>query len=227
MKRILILILTSKASQDFINLEKSIKNTWVNQKNDNIDYLFYDCDSSISNPIITDKKLIVSCQESWTAIQKTNLAYEYVFKNLEFDYIFRTNLGSFIDYENLYSWIEDKPKTYLCGFSETRYSHDISGSGYWISRDIVESILENITLLTDEVDDLAVGRLCLKLGYSNSPSLRYNIKDYIESIDSGYENEYISFDNKPYHYRLKSKSRNDDVIMMNRLWNNLKINNKT
>ena len=108
-------------------------------------------------------------------LAKTLGFFEYCLKNKEFDYIFRANCGSYIDQKILKEFSEKLPKEKLyCGrWGEEKGIPYCSGTGYFLSRDLVEMIV-GIKKIYDKkeispfyimgVDDLSIGSIMYENG---------------------------------------------------------------
>jgi len=233
-KKLVILVMSSTTIPEYVDLEKSIKNTWYNSKNEDVEIIFYKDNQNLSPkytyPVFDGCDLVLPIDDGfYTLNQKTLMAFDWVCQNYEFDYIFRTNLGSFIDVDNIISFLSDKPKEkFYCGV----FGHDntyfgqpvlfVSGSGYFLSRDIVLLVLKNLQNWPWRVvDDVALGYVIVKqLGIDiNQEGIRKDICDgeviYVkgDKIVDSLDEELI------YHYRLRSQDRNKDIKTMMDLYN--------
>ena len=105
-------------------------------------------------------------------------------ENIDFDYIYRTTTTSYLNLEHLYDFIQDKQSD--CYYAAPEMYHqdkenDVkikfgSGVGFFLSKDLVECVVNNRNKWKYEyLDDVAVGDLLIQdLGYELS-----NIKDRI------------------------------------------------
>jgi hypothetical protein len=139
-------------------------------------------------------------------------------KNIEFDYIFRTNSSSYIDKKLLYNYLIDKPKTnfYSGVIGDLNGNKFASGSGYVLSKDLVEVVLDNLDLWNhDYIDDVALGILLNKIGHRPVEAPRFDI-----DIHNFFHNIFNKVPLNFYHYRLKSKNRNFDISQMKKIYKN-------
>jgi hypothetical protein len=77
--------------------------------------------------------------------KKTRAAMKYCLENEEFDYLLRSNLSSFFRFDLLYKVLEQAARENVVGgvmMHNNQYGEFLSGSGYLMSRDIVEDFLE-------------------------------------------------------------------------------------
>ena len=135
---------------------------------------------------------------------------------------FRINAGSFVDYENLLKFIENKPinnfySGIIAQYEDIKY---VSGSGYFLSKDLVQLIIDNEEKISYIcIDDMAIGKL---LGELNIP-LNYeafrisycNGNSEYQKGDKDINKEEIEKIN--YHYRLRSYDRKMDINKMYKL----------
>lgn len=213
--KILVSVLSKKDNGVYSNLENVIRNTWLKNKPDNIDVIFYYGDSK-NNELIGDKLSLNIVDTYQNISHKTLLMYNYLYENSnKYDYIFRTNLSSYLDLDLLNEFIKDKPlNKFYCGiigqYGEVKFA---SGSGYFISKDILEFIYKNKDRWDiNVIDDVALGKLLSKEFKIDTNAKRQDIKNV---------NEHIT---KTYHYRCKQKDRNDDIKILNKIYNNGKNN---
>jgi hypothetical protein len=232
--KILILIISS-IEEPYKKLENTIRETWG--KNTNDVKIFYNYGNGSSPSFIDDDKIICDCHESMDNIGlKTVKSFELLFENFEFDYIFRTNLSSFVNIDNMVKYLKDIPlERFYGGMCSLNFSgvhlHKFgegtfaSGSGYFLSKDVVKLIIDNKELWDHSViDDVAIAGLLKKLGLLPSLCPRIDIDSTSNDI-LYYNNIPISDDdiNKCYHFRCKtSGDRSGDIEIFKKL--NSKLN---
>ena len=228
-KKVIILVMCS-SQNTYQDLEKSIKETWYKLKNNDVEVIFYKENNYNSRETQFDSPdLRVPCLDGFFQLGlKTLLSFEWVLENYNFDYIFRTNLGSFVNPTSIIEFVKEKPKKeFYCGIIG-KYNLDreityASGSGYFLSKDLVEKVVLNKQFWKHNVvDDVAIGELLSNLGVSVSKNaIRKNICDGETFYQIGEENvEYIS-DQLVYHIRLRSNDRNIDIQNMKSIFENL------
>jgi hypothetical protein len=98
---------------------------------------------------------------------KTIQAFEMALK-YEWDYLFRPNSSLYVNQNKLIEWLSDKPTTKFAsginGISPEGILY-IHGSGYILSRDVVELVIKNKLLWNHRlIDDVAISDLMTKLG---------------------------------------------------------------
>jgi hypothetical protein len=234
-KKVIILVMSS-SNPIYQELEISIKETWFNYRNDDVEIIFYK-----DNQNLIDKKdysvldgfdLILPCNDGfYTLGQKTIMAFEWVKKNYEFDYLYRSNLGAFVDIENLLYFLKDKPKDkFYCGIigRDTYYLRKevkfASGSGYFLSKDLVNIVCDNKDMwLHNVVDDVALGELLSKFQIEvNNNAIRKNICDDKVFYQLGDKETDNIDDSEVYHIRLRSTNRKIDIENMKNIYEKYK-----
>lgn len=155
---------------------------------------------------------------------KTLLAFQYAVEHHEFDYLFRTNTSSFINGHALMKIARAADRTHLYAGAKVEIFNDdtfATGSGYLLSRDVVEKISSSPELWPLGVaDDVA-----LAFAIKSLPGEKIERVDFpffhpksqleLESLDSNLINGFP-------HIRCKSESPNETINMMHYLW---RINN--
>jgi len=205
--KILIIVL-SHNDDLYSKFYKSQKETWdsINISGIQTLYLFgnHNCDE------IIDDKIMVNVPETIVNNVPVNVGHKTIksfllTKDFDYDYIFRTNSSSYIDKKLLLDFIKDKPKNkYYSGFIG---DHDkikfASGSGFFLSKDLVEYVIEKSeTWDHNLIDDVALAHLLNTYGISPYLNNRVDV-----SNDSEIPDNY-------FHYRLKTSDRLDDIRRM-------------
>ena len=230
-KKVLILVMSS-CHPEYAALEDSIKETWYNYRNDDVEIIFYKGSGSTH---FDNVNLYLECVDDFNGLgQKTLLAFDFVLQNFDFEYIYRSNLGAFVDVTKLLSFLKDKPKdSFYCGVigTDTYYFNKevkfASGSGYFLSKDLVKLVSDNKHLWPHHaVDDVALGYLMSLLDIEIDTSavrknvcnnsISYNLaSELVDEIDEQYL----------YHIRLRSDDRSIDIENMKNIYKNKNITN--
>jgi hypothetical protein len=155
--KIIILIISSNNIQYY----KNMRDIWRKYMNNhpNITSFFIENDSSINKEIIVDKEnntIFYKDEESYVPgiLNKTIKIMDYCLKNYEVDYIYRTNLSSVINFDKLYSYVQNNNINYA-GHDYVKF---ISGSGIIFSVKTCKILIEDNSLINNkEPDDLAIG----------------------------------------------------------------------
>jgi hypothetical protein len=147
---------------------------------------------------------------------KTIEAFEASINNFDFDYIYRTNVSSYIDLIKLTEFVNNKPrKGYYGGAVGTHQGISFaSGCGYFLSRDVVNKVLENRKLWDHNlIDDVSLGKLLTKelnievqeigrLDLESANFSPFEIKDKSKAV---------------FHYRCKAASPDLSIQIMKSL----------
>lgn len=228
-KKVIILVMSS-SNPVYQSLENSIKRTWYNIKDEQVEIIFYKerFNTSTNDPILLNSDLYLPCEDGFYNIGlKTILAFDWVRNNYEFDYIYRSNLGAFVYPDKLLQFIENKPKEkFYCGIpgKDTYYLgrevNFASGSGYFLSKDLVNLVVENKELWNHSiVDDVALGDLLSNFSIEvDKSAVRMNICDDETFYQTGDSFLTDIDESKIYHIRLRSADRNIDIQNMNNIY---------
>ena len=212
--------------------DKFVKEYWekfidkTKNSNDIKIFLLYGKDSII-NKKYSDNILLFDINESYIPgiLEKTILGLKYVNEKYNYKHILRTNLSSFyipkrlVELSNKLS--DNDIYSGVIGGSSTKF---ISGAGMWLSKNIVDYILENKNKLNKKLpDDVSIGILLKDI--KKSGLIRYDIvynyrKHNIKNIKILFEE--LNKKNH-YHVRLKQDDRNNDIVFLKLLYNNYYI----
>lgn len=223
----ILLVMSSSTNVIYKKLENSIKETWYKFKNNEFDIIFYK-DSQLNTAEFDGCDLHLPVEDGYENLgKKTILAMDWVNQNYRYDYIYRSNLGSFINVENMKKFLQDKPKEkFYCGIIGKYIINNIcfnfaSGSGYFLSKDLVDIISKNINDYPDQiVDDVAMGYFLSKFNINiNKNATRKNMCDDQIFYEKGSENIPYILDEEIYHIRLRSENRSIDIKRMHDLFN--------
>jgi hypothetical protein len=233
-KKVMIMVMCSSHDGDYKNLENSIKETWFNLRNEEVEIIFYsDNDTEtekLDYPVLRGNDLILPCADGYfTCGIKTALAFDWLLQNYNFDYVYRSNLGAFVDPSKIINFLEDKPKNgFYCGIYGN-YLHTgvkfVSGSGFFLSKDLVELlVIQNENFNKNLIDDVAIGEFMhhheIEIDKSavRCDVLDKNLPDCeIEYIMGNSQVDLIP-DEYIYHFRLRSNDRNIDIRNMKYLY---------
>jgi hypothetical protein len=190
--KILILVL-SCLDEPYYSLMKKQQDTWDNVENENIKTIYYYGNGGGLKKVKNNSyEYGAECSDSYKMMHwKFYLLLKEIISD-DWDYVFRTNSSSYVDKENLLKFSENLPsKNCYCGINAGYYA---SGSGIFLSRDVVE-ILLNSDYSSDEIDyeDMYIGDI-LK---SNNVCVTPGAKRI--DLDSNY-----NLDIDTYHFRCKS-----------------------
>lgn len=220
-KNVIILVL-SHYEEPYVMLENCIKQTWAKHNLDNVNVFFYHGGDKES---VEGDKIITNYPEGFHNIgYKTIRSFEILLQNNNFDYIFRTNSSSYVNIEKLVDYLDDKP---VDNFYHGIIGHhgDVnfaSGCGYFLSRDVVEKVVENKNNWSHQIiDDVAIALLLRSIGIYPTLAPRLD-------IDSIIDDEYYvmgkklekSLIDQNFHFRCKTGGdRTGEIKIMNKLKN--------
>lgn len=218
--KIIALILSCKGTPWEQLEEKGVRKTWYEQV-DGIETIFYYGDSLYNR--FEGDKLFLTCKELCDNIGiKTILALERVLNRYpNFKYIFRTNLSSYVRLDRLSSIVDALPskKAYAGLIGNHNGIPFASGCGYFLSRDLVELLVNSREVLEySYMDDVCFGKFLTGKGIKIVPMPRFDIvsMEHLKSIT-------INDIKDHFHFRCKQEyDRKKDVIVMERLYQLLK-----
>ena len=171
----------------------------------------------ISNVDFNNSEIITSVPDLYSFIgAKTLDAFDISIQEFEFDYIYRTNVSSYLDLIRLQKFVEDKPTNdFYAGLIGNHQGINFaSGSGYFISRDLVIRVLQNRDLWDHNlVDDVSLGKL---LTQEFNVGIKKVERADIESSDFNLK-RVIDNPLNVFHYRCKAENPNTTIQIMNTL----------
>lgn len=224
--KIVILILSTKDFRyiDFIN---NCNDSWVTKMRENgLRCIFYS--GGAAHDKLENDHLELNCDDSLAGTAfKLFRALKFI-ENSDIDYthIFRTNLSSFIFVDSFLLYCRSLRTTFYGGvigkfnkitilnrfhfisilsskFLKFQTFEYASGSGFFISKDLVTFLINKKDLQFNFIDDVMVGFALLGQEITFIP--RFDISD---------DFEYRKFDEDCYHVRLKSSDRIIDAKRM-------------
>jgi hypothetical protein len=202
--KILIIVLSHKDNGIYSDFYESQKKTWdsINVEGVETYYLFgnHNCDEIVGNEILVDV-----VENNFNNCGHKTLKSFILTKDVEYDYIFRTNSSSYVDKNLLLEYIKDKPlENYYSGVIGNHNGIKFSsGCGYFISRNLVQLLIDNSDRWNhNHIDDVLVGELLCWLGHNPTSNPRFDV-GYNTNIPTNY-----------FHYRLKTDNRINDIKNM-------------
>ena len=167
--KVIILVLTHDI-WPFDMMEKCIRETWGKYKHPNVE-IYYNHSGGDESKIIGDIIKIPDTDGYHNIGYKTISAFELLLKK-DFDYIFRPNSSSFVNIPRLLDYIQTLPTEKFYAGSPIPYLHGglneddynnsapklcCSGCGYFMSRDLVQLIVDKKEMWQHRlIDDLAL-----------------------------------------------------------------------
>jgi hypothetical protein len=216
--KILILVLSYKDNDIYSKFHKTQKETWDSVNVSEIKTYYYFGNNNIDE--IYDNEILLNIPDGVSLINYTNKmikAFEMI-KGFNVDYIFRTSSSSYIDKKRLLKYIEDKPKNnFYSGFIGTYNNINFaSGSGFFLSKDLFNLILNNKDKLNYELyDDVSVGDFLKNINIEIINNKRYDILNESLDIEKINNKEFLEY----FHYRFKIMANRDiDIINMKKIY---------
>jgi len=229
MKKVLILVL----SADFHPYDEMIQtslNTWDSVEVEGVETAFYCGKSKKKN---TDKIIYLNVKDGMLQMgHKALEAFKWAL-NKEFDYIARVNSSTYVNKKTLLQYVQNLPDNNLfAGIeadSQNGFKYCWGGTGYIISKDVIQKIVDNSNLWHHGyMEDESLSLIVKELGYDFTMGYGGAI-DKMETdwrIISYGGGESISFtdfaDLKPlkHHFiRVKQDQRRlEDKFVMNELF---------
>lgn len=212
--RVLILVLSFEDKDIYSEFKSVQEKTWDSIDVHGVKTFYYYGGANISQ--ILDNSIYLNVSEGLENCGYKTIECFKAIISLEFDYIFRTNSSSYIDKYLLHNFLINKPreKFYSGIIGEFNGIKFASGSGYFLSKDLVQIIIENSNLWDHIIlDDVALGKLLTGYNIPLIPSERYEIISN-KSFWSFFKIIPLRF----FHYRLKSESRKYDLFQMKKIF---------
>jgi hypothetical protein len=221
--KILILILSTNDNQ-YKNFIDNCTNGWVdNARRNGIRCIFYS-GGAIKNTFENDI-LKLECDDSLSGTAyKLYKALKFIeYSKIEYTHIYRTNLSSFIFIDDFIKFTSNICGEFYAGFvgryNKIRFLHKFtfisfliskilkfqvvefaSGSGFFLSRNLVLEIINKNNLKFKYIDDVMIGNALQ--GKYITPISRYEITDFFP----------LNFNINCFHVRLKSSNRDIDAL---------------
>lgn len=164
-----IAIVVLSTDGQYHDLIQGIRRTWGSIKHPDIDIFYNYADRQIPNAvnaprnqtILHDDMIMCGYADGIKQIHKKTMdCFEWLVNNKKYDYVFRCCCGSYVIQENLIKFLEDKPKTnfYSGIFGKTKHGLFCSGSGFFLSWDLVQLLAKNKKNIPDLYqDDVNIG----------------------------------------------------------------------
>jgi hypothetical protein len=197
--KIIILIQTCLTDSGYKKLYEKQKVTWDSVEVNNVSTLYVIGNGNKKE--ISGHFAIDTSEELYDnqTIKLIN-AFELI-NNINYNYVFIANASSYVDKKMLYEWMLDKPRKRF--YSGVICSNWISGAGFFLSKDVVNLIIDN----KDEFGpircgDTLIGKFLSEKGIDMSFSDRFDIVRYCDNIPTNY-----------FNYRCKDENYNKELDM--------------
>jgi hypothetical protein len=192
----LVLVLASHG-QPYEMLHRTLEETWVSVATPDVETLFYRGGAALA--LDGDHVTLPVADDHKSMGRKTLACFDYVLRNREFDVLFRTNASSYVDLPNLRDFVAARATArFYAGALGTRPVPYASGAGYFLSRDLVELVLEHGDRWDHHrIDDVALGVLLAELGVAPQPAPRQDL-DRVRQVKQ--------LDRSQFHFRCRTES---------------------
>ena len=126
-------------------------------------------------------------------LEQTISSFEYVLSHFDFTHVFRCNCGSYVNTYNLLEFAKDKPQKQF--YSGIEGNHNgirfASGSGFFLSRDLMQLLVEKKKLLHyEQLEDVEIGMFLATNRVEIYPARRQDIWSLQDTIDLSYYHYY-------------------------------------
>jgi hypothetical protein len=207
--RILVLVLGARV-RPYPLLAHVIGRTWASMDVADVDALFYD--GGADRARLDGRRLALPVADDLPNVGRKTLAcFEYVLANRDFDLVFRTNCSSYVDLPNLREYALGHARVDRFYAGSVRVHDGVqfaSGSGYFLSRDLVElAVRQRAEWDHSLLDDVALGAIVARAGVEPAPLPRHDYATLADARDA---------DTSQFHFRCKTYSwqRLEDARIM-------------
>jgi hypothetical protein len=178
-------------------------------------FMFYQARYSLSKELLmSDRAIHTHFPDCYLTYRWKELAlFRFFLNETSCDYLFLTSSSSYVRVDKLMEYVSTLPSGGVySGAAPYESAEFISGANRILSRDVVEEVVKNQSKFSPVIiEDVALGVLIAKLGFSRSSFPISNISSLDELLEADLETLKSS-----YHFRLKSgtlENRNDVEIM--------------
>jgi hypothetical protein len=206
---LLVLVLAARA-RPYPALVRTIKQTWASTRVAGMDTLFFFGGHELR---LRGQELTLPVPDDLAHVgHKTLACFDYGLSVYAPTVVFRTNCSSYVDLPNLSAFVRDRvcAKRFYGGkISVHEGIRFASGSGYFLSRDLVELVLAHRDAWDHTLpDDVALAALLRRHGFTPEEVTRQDVTGYtgVNALDFS-----------QFHFRCKSPvagSRDDDRLVM-------------
>ncbi len=184
--KVLVLVLAAR-TWPYPILIRTMEHTWASLEVDGISTLFYYGGDRLERH---GRRLYLPLTDALPAGRKTIACFEYVLANHDFDLVFRTNASSYVDLPNLRAFADERARDerFYCGhrgmYGDLPFA---SGSGYFLSKDLVRLCVERQEELDQSLpDDIALAALLREAGVEpvDAPRVGYTSARRVDEVDT-------------------------------------------
>jgi hypothetical protein len=196
--RTLVLVLAAHA-WPYPILLYGIRRTWASVDVDGVTTLFYYGGKSHS---LRGRRLTVPASDALPAGEKTVASFEYVLAAYDFDILFRSSCSTYVDLPNMQAFLRSDgipgPRFYRGLTSIHEGVLFAAGSGYFLSRDLVQLVVEQQDQWNHSLpDDVALADLLGRNGIQPASLIRIDYRSARDIHD---------VDTTQFYFRCKTHS---------------------
>ena len=219
---------------DKYQILKKYQKVYLDKFKNDIKFFYIEYKDDISNDIveIDDFIFIKGTEDPMipNLLNKNIIAINYINKKYNFDFILRTNLSSIWNIYKLLDLYHIIPKTNLFG-GYLIFNQFITGTGIFISKDLIKKLLEIDVNRFYELDDVAISNHMKQKGieiYSfnnlNNYKMNYQIlNENVTDINSNqHKNNILEINDNTYiddilYFRVRNSSITQDLIVTKKI----------
>jgi hypothetical protein len=222
--RIIILIISSNNTDEYKDMHK----IWEKYMNihPNIKSFFIKNNKFLENDVeLNNKNNTIYCKGDENYIpgilNKTIKSINYCMNNYKFDYIYRTNLSTVLDLDKLYKYARNNKVNY----AGQSYGNFISGSGILLSKESCIKLINDKSLIDNEIiDDVSIGNTLNKYYKIENISF-YHVKDVNDKIL--FSKDFENIDSKIFQFRCRiANEHNNTAFVMSNIYKKIYENNE-
>jgi hypothetical protein len=207
---------------------KQYQKSYLDKFKDTIKFFYIEYKDDITDDVVEiDDYIFIKGKEDPmipNLLNKNIIAINYINKKYDFDFILRTNLSSIWNIFKLLSLYDEIPKSNFFG-GYVIFNSFVSGTGIFISRDLLEKLLKINTNYFNHLDDVAISIHMKNIGINMSnlnilPNYKMNyqiIDENVSDINSPhYKNNNLEINDTTYtgdilYFRVKNDTRERDL----------------
>ena len=225
----IIFLIISSDNEAVYSQMREISPKYYNLYGDRIKFFFIENRHMNSGQVIEENDyLYINGTESFIPgiYQKSIKAIEYINNTYSYDYVIRTNLSTFWHMENLFKFLDNKPKEkFAAGYA---FQGFISGTGIIMSHDVGNIVASNINS-SYVGDDVVISRTIESQGIKLYDITEYKwgfLIPYVEPLPSNCKYLNINDDfSDILNFRIKNGGdRSTDIYYFNILLDKLYFN---
>jgi len=215
--KIYVLVVCAKGENkgEYDLLADTIKRTWGRDETNDIKVFYLWCENYGRGD---EKNYVLKKPEGYGMLLWKTLGFLFKHRHDDFDYVFRVNVGCYVHLERMYNHLLNCPRErfYSGAMGEFQGTYFVSGTGFFMSKDLVKLALSKIsTFGFDYIDDVSFGRFFQNNGIMITP-------DYSRVICEGEISKFETENTYQWKLRNGDGERYKDCENMVTLYNKFK-----